>query len=273
MKPLLRTTVLIAVAGGLIAAPAAAADAVSAVSARPSASHGLTGKQLLTPGQYLAAVQQPGPAEQHGSAPDARPVDAGSQAPAAAPQSPPAGTQAAGPQATRLHEAVEFFWYNCLHSAALEAPLTRWAARHQPDVTLRRIPAIWVGSPDEAEQRAHARLFYTLDRLGEVDRQQAAVFRAVRDDGVDLTTEQRAADWAAAHGMDAAEFRAAYHSAEVDRAVAQAPRLFADYQVNELPTVVVDHDGRTSPTRAGGVENMPAALDRLVAGGSPDRAR
>ncbi|MFJ8441768.1 thiol:disulfide interchange protein DsbA/DsbL [Kitasatospora griseola] len=270
MKPLLRTTVLLAVAGGLVAAPAVAAHAVSA---RPHASHGLTGKQLLTPGRYLAAAQQPGPAKQHGSASGTRPADTGPQAPAAAPQGPPAGPPAAGTQATRVHEAVEFFWYNCSHSARLEEPLTRWAAEHRSDVKLRRIPAIWAGSPDEAEQRAHARLFYTLDRLGEVDRQQAAVFRAVRDEGVDLTTEQRAADWAAAHGMDAAKFRAAYHSAEVDRAVEQAPGLFADYQVNELPTVVVDHDGRTSPTRAGGVENMPGALDRLVAEGGPNRAR
>jgi len=265
VKPLLRTTVLIAVAGGLVAAPATAAQAVSA---RPNAPHGLTGKQLLTPGQYLAAAQQSGPNQQSG------PVEQQAPAPAAAPQAPSAQspstvTQAAGPQVTRVHEAVEFFWYNCMHSAALEAPLTRWAAKHQADVKLRRVPAIWVGSPNEAEQRAHARLFYTLDRLGEVDRQQAAVFHAVRDEHADLTTEQGAADWAAAHGMDAAKFRAAYRSAEVDQAVEQAPKLFTDYRVTELPTVVVDGNGRTSPSQAGGVDNVPAALDQLVAEGAP----
>ncbi|WP_206745153.1 thiol:disulfide interchange protein DsbA/DsbL [Kitasatospora sp. CB01950] len=258
MKPLLRTTVLIAVAGGLVAAPAAAAHAVSAF---PTASHGLTGKQLLTPDQYLAA------AKQHHHAPPPTQEAPAQQAPApqaAAPQAPAPQGSTNGPKATRTHEAVEFFWYDCMHSAALEAPLADWAAKHRSDVTLRRIPAIWVGSPDEAEQRAHARLFYTLDRLGEVDRRQAAVFRAVRDEHADLATEQGAADWAAGHGIDAAKFRAAYRSAEVDRAVEQAPKLFADYQVNELPTVIVDGNGRTSPTRAGGVDNMPAALDRLV---------
>ncbi|MFI9787563.1 thiol:disulfide interchange protein DsbA/DsbL [Kitasatospora sp. NPDC051984] len=269
MKPLLRTTVLIAVAGGLVAAPAAAAHAVSAYPATP---HGLTGKQLMAPGQYLAAAQQPRPANHHGAPPAARPdAPAQQQAPASGPQAggPQAGgSQANGPKAARTHEAVEFFWYNCSHSARLESPLTNWAARHQSDVKLRRVPAIWVGSPDEAEQRTHARLFYTLDRLGEVDRQQAAVFHAVRDEHADLTTEQRATEWAAAHGMDAAKFRSAYHSPEVDRAVEQAPKLFSDYRVNELPTVVVDGNGRTSPTRAGGVENVPAALDQLVADGN-----
>ncbi|MGW4379075.1 thiol:disulfide interchange protein DsbA/DsbL [Kitasatospora sp. NPDC004531] len=256
MKPLLRTTVLIAVAGGLIAAPAAAAHAVSAF---PTASHGPTGRHPLTPSQYLAAAQQSAPAR-HNTPAQQAPQAPPPQAAAAAPQ-PAAG----GPKATRTHEAVEFFWYDCSHSAALETPLTDWAARHTADVKLRRIPAIWVGSPDEAAQRAHARLFYTLDRLGEVDRRQAAVFHAVRDQHADLTTEQGATDWAAANGIDAAKFRAAYRSPEVDRAVEQAPELFTDNQVNELPTVIVDGGGRTSPTRADGVDNMPAALDRLVA--------
>ncbi|MFD8597301.1 DsbA family protein [Kitasatospora sp. NPDC059646] len=246
MKPLLRTTVLLAVAGGLLTAPAAA----TAAPVLPTAPHGLAGSPLLTPGQYLTAKPASGLPAQHLP---------GAQNPPAAPHRP-----ADGPQAARMHEAVEFFWYNCSHSAALEAPLAGWAARHQGDVTLRRVPAVWPGSPGEAEQRAHARLFYTLDRLGEVDRRQAAVFHAVREEHLDLTTEQGAADWAAAQGLDAAAFRTAYHSAEVDRAVDQAPKLFADNRVTELPTVIVDGTGRTYPTRAGGVERMPDALDRMV---------
>ncbi|MEU5385643.1 thiol:disulfide interchange protein DsbA/DsbL [Kitasatospora cineracea] len=248
MKSLLRTTVLLAVAGGLLAAPAVA-EAAPALPGLPS---GPNGQQLLTPGHQLPAVRPAGPTQQHAPVPATRPLDAAAPLPAA-------------PKAQRAHEAVEFFWYDCSHSALLEQPLTRWAAEHQADVTLRRVPAIWVGSPDEAEQRAHARLFYALDRLGEVDRMQAAVFRAVREQHTDLTTERSAADWAATQGVDAAKFRAAYRSAEVDRAVEDAPKLFTQNRITELPTVVVDGNGRTSPTRAGGVDGMPSALDQLVA--------
>ncbi|GAA2094153.1 thiol:disulfide interchange protein DsbA [Kitasatospora saccharophila] len=250
MKSLLRTTVLLAVAGGLLAAPAAAEAASGLAPSRLPL--GPAGQQLPSLGSQFGAARPSAPTQQHAPSPAVAPLE----------QAVP---PAAAPKSQRAHEAVEFFWYDCAHSALLEQPLTRWAARHQADVTLRRVPAVWPGSPDEAEQRAHARLFYTLDRLGEVDRLQAAVFRAVREQHAGLTTEQAAADWAAGQGVDAAEFRAAYRSAEVDRAVQDAPKLFAQDQVTELPTVVVDGTGRTSPTRAGGVDGMPAALDQLVA--------
>ncbi|QKW18831.1 thiol:disulfide interchange protein DsbA/DsbL [Kitasatospora sp. NA04385] len=250
MNPLLRTTVLLAVAGGLLTAPAAAEAASGSV--LPRLPLGPNGQQLPSLGHQFGATRPSAPTQQHAPTPVAAPLQQ------AVPLTP-------APEARRAHEAVEFFWYDCSHSALLEQPLTRWAAKHQADVTLRRVPAVWPGSPDEAEQRAHARLFYALDRIGEVDRLQAAVFRAVREQHTDLTTEQSAADWLAGQGVDAAKFRAAYRSAEVDRAVEDAPKLFARNEITELPTVVVDGTGRTSPTRAGGVDGMPSALDQLVA--------
>ncbi|WP_051732836.1 thiol:disulfide interchange protein DsbA/DsbL [Kitasatospora phosalacinea] len=253
MKPLIRTTVLLAVAGGLLAAPVAA----EAASVLPRLPISPNGGQLPSFGHQFDTVRPSVPIRQPAPAPAVPPEQVAPSGQTASPGS--------GPKAQRTHEAVEFFWYDCSHSALLEQPLTRWAAEHRSDVTLRRVPAIWTGSPDEAEQRAHARLFYALDRLGEVDRLQAEVFRAVRERHTDLTTERAAADWAAGQGVDAAEFRAAYRSAEVDRAVEDAQQLFVRDGITELPTVVVDGAGRTSPTKAGGVDGMPSALDRLVA--------
>ncbi|GAA4841779.1 thiol:disulfide interchange protein DsbA/DsbL [Kitasatospora terrestris] len=190
---------------------------------------------------------------------------------AAAPAEPHGGAHVFGhghPQPVRQvavrREAVEFFWYDCYHSAELEQPLTGWAAQHHDDVVLRRVPAVWPGSGDEQVQTAHARLYYTLERLGEADRLQQSVYRAVREQHADLTTEDRAADWAVGHGLSASAFRAAYRSAEVERATAEAPELFTRNRITELPTVIVDGRYRTSPTEAGGVEQMPSALDRVL---------
>ncbi|MER7847944.1 thiol:disulfide interchange protein DsbA/DsbL [Kitasatospora sp. NPDC096077] len=161
-------------------------------------------------------------------------------------------------------EAVEFFWYDCGHSQALEQPLQAWAEKHRSDVALRRVPAIWQGSPDEGTQRAHARLYYTLERLGLVERLQVSAFRAIHTDRADLTTETAATDWAVRHGVDAQSFRTAYDSAEVRTSVDDAAAQFVRYGINELPTVVVQGEYRTSPTKAGGVEAMPEVLDYLV---------
>ncbi|MFE6055906.1 thiol:disulfide interchange protein DsbA/DsbL [Kitasatospora sp. NPDC056446] len=161
-------------------------------------------------------------------------------------------------------EAVEFFWYDCGHSQALEAPLQAWSEKHREDVALTRVPAIWPGSPEENVQRGHARLYYTLERLGLVDRLQVSAFRAVHNDGVDLTTEAGSTDWAVRQGVDGRLFGQAYRSAEVRRSVDGAAEAFVRYGVNELPTVVVQGEYRTSPTKAGGVEAMPEVLDYLV---------
>ncbi|WP_030245623.1 thiol:disulfide interchange protein DsbA/DsbL [Streptomyces sp. NRRL S-350] len=161
-------------------------------------------------------------------------------------------------------EAVEFFWYDCGHSQALEQPLQAWAEKHRDDVALRRVPAIWPGSPEEKVQRGHARMYYALERLGLVERLQTSVFRAVHDDGVDLAGEASATDWAVRHGVDAQLFAQAYRSAEVGRSVDDAAAAFVRYGVNELPTVIVQGEYRTSPSKAGGVEAMPEVLDYLV---------
>ncbi|XCM78823.1 DsbA family protein [Kitasatospora sp. HUAS MG31] len=97
-----------------------------------------------------------------------------------------------------------------------------------------------------------------------MDRLQQAVYRAVREQHTDLTTEDRAATWAGRQGVDEADFRAAYRSAEVADAVAQAPDLLVRYRITELPTVVVDDASRTSPSAAGDVTAMPEVLDDLI---------
>ena len=214
MKPLLRSTVLLAVATGLAACPVQAGAATHL----PPAGHG-----------RYATLEHPQPV-----------------------------------RAAEKTEAVEFFWYDCVHSHQLEEPLQAWAGRHRADVTLRRVPAVWPGSPGEQRQLGHARLYYTLERLQLVDRLQLAVYRAVREADADVTTEDTATTWAAGQGVDAQAFRAAYRSAEVGRQAEGAAELFRRYEITELPSVVVQGRYRTSPTAAGGVKEMPAVLDRLV---------
>ncbi|MFE7194446.1 thiol:disulfide interchange protein DsbA/DsbL [Kitasatospora sp. NPDC057595] len=215
MKPILRTTLLLALAAGIAASPLQAA----AANHRPP--------REGTPFSHLNTIQ---------------PV-----------------------RESARTEALEFFWYDCGHSQALEEPLRAWTERHRSDVDLRRVPAIWQGSREEAVQRGHARLYYTLERLGEVDRLQTATFRAVHTERRDLTSEDTAAAWAQGQGVDQQRFRAAYRSTEVDRAVDEAARLFVRHGINELPTVIVQGEYRTSPTNAGGVEAMPEVMDHLVA--------
>ncbi|MBB4921787.1 thiol:disulfide interchange protein DsbA/DsbL [Kitasatospora kifunensis] len=170
------------------------------------------------------------------------------------------------PQAVHAsgREVLEVFWYGCQHSQLLEQPLEEWAARQPADVVVRRLPAVWPGTSDQTVQRAHARLYFTLEQLGEVNRLQRAVFHAVRDQHRDLTTEAAAADWAESQQVDRARFAAAYESEQVRAEVEQAPQDLARYEIDELPSVVVQGRYRTAPTKAGGVEAIPHVLDQML---------
>ncbi|WP_406195873.1 thiol:disulfide interchange protein DsbA/DsbL [Kitasatospora sp. NBC_01560] len=215
MKSLLRSTVLLAVATGIVAFPAQAGAATTHQPAAESA--------------QFVRLDHPQPVRE-----------------------------------SARTEAVEFFWYDCGHSQQLEQPLQAWVEKHRADADLRRVPAIWQGSPEERAQRGHARLYYTLERLGLVERLQTTAFRAIHTNDQDLTTEGTATDWAVRQGVDQQRFRDTYRSADVQRSVDEAAALFVRYEINELPTVVVQGEYRTTPTRAGGVAAMPDVLDRLV---------
>ncbi|MEV0203986.1 thiol:disulfide interchange protein DsbA/DsbL [Streptomyces sp. NPDC050788] len=157
-------------------------------------------------------------------------------------------------------QVVEVFWYDCPDSYAFEKPLEDWAARQHPAVKVVRIPAAW---PDQPDQLAYARLFYTLDRLGLAEREALAVFRAVRDRHQSLTTEKKVLAWAAGQGLDVDAVRGAYRSGAVTDAVKAAPALRERYQVVEEPTVVVGGRFRTSPFLAGSDAATVSALDHL----------
>ena len=173
----------------------------------------------------------------------------GLQAPAgaAARTVPVAGVQyqqLAHPVSASPREVVEVFWFNCAHSYQLAQPLRDWAARQNPPVTVRHIPAAW---PDQPLEMAYARLYYALDRLGLEDRLEQAVFHAVRDEHEDLSQPDALSTWADLQGVDAQQLLAAWNSPEVQQETQAAPALREKYDVHEMPSVVVGGRYRTSP--------------------------
>ncbi|MEZ0090977.1 thiol:disulfide interchange protein DsbA [Streptacidiphilus sp. EB129] len=190
----------------------------------------------------------------------------GLQAPAGTADAPPI----AGVQYVRLQhpvpasprEVTEVFWYNCSHSYQLAQPLRDWAARQNPPVTIRHIPAAW---PDQPQMMAYARLYYTLDRLGLSDILEQSVFHAVRDEHWDLTQPDTLSQWAQTQGIDPQLLMDAWNSPEVQQEVQDAPALRERYEVHEMPSVIIGGTYRTSPFLApGGVPGTIPVVDYLL---------
>ena len=156
-------------------------------------------------------------------------------------------------------EVVELFWYGCPFCAQLQGPLEGWLKRKPADVELRRIPAIfresWV---------PHARLFYTLETLGELERLHQAVYRAIHLEREDLASADATAAWAARQGIDRSRWLAAYDAPATDRQVEQSRLLTRSYAIRGTPSLVIDGLYVTSTGMSETLPGVIRILDDLI---------
>ncbi|MHB1950329.1 MAG: thiol:disulfide interchange protein DsbA/DsbL [Acidiferrobacteraceae bacterium] len=156
-------------------------------------------------------------------------------------------------------EVREFFWYGCPHCFHLEPVLNAWL-RHKPaDVTFIRTPAVLRHSWEPG-----ARTYYTFKALGVVNRLHDLFFNAIHVKHEDLVTENQVAAWAARHGVNEQQFKAAYHSFGVDSKLQNAINLERAEGIDAVPTIVVEGRYLTNVGMAGGRKRMMRLVDFLV---------
>lgn len=168
---------------------------------------------------------------------------------------------------------VEFFWYGSAQCYTLDPHLMLWNRRKPENVSFTRVPTTW-GQYD----RPHARLFYTLDALGRNDL-HTAIFETIHAEGNRLAnideqqTLQLQLQFAKQHGIDERTFLDAYNSAAVAERVNVAERLLLHYDVDKLPTLVVNGKYKTDVTRTGRSGEVLMRLISDLAGASAGSSR
>jgi thiol:disulfide interchange protein DsbA len=138
-------------------------------------------------------------------------------------------------------EVIDFFWYGCPVCNALQPALEGWIRRKPADVALRRVPAILRES-----WAPHARLYYALEQLNEVERLHLKVYYSYHVEKLHLSKPDVMVEWAVRNGIDRKRWLDAYDSPEVDAKVERAKELAAAYTVAVTPTLVVDGSYLTS---------------------------
>ena len=156
-------------------------------------------------------------------------------------------------------EVIDFFWYGCPHCNNLQPSLEQWIRRKPADVTIRRIPAILRDS-----WAPHARIYYTLEALGEAERLHQQVYRSYHVEELHMSRPEVMSEWAVRHGIARERWDEAYTSAAVTRKVEQAAQLTRAYSIEGTPSLVVNGHYLTSGNMAGTIEDMMPLLDRLV---------
>jgi thiol:disulfide interchange protein DsbA len=156
-------------------------------------------------------------------------------------------------------EVIDFFWYGCPYCNELQPALDDWLRRKPADVALRRIPVIL-----RDNWAPHARIYYTLELLGEVERLHQRVYHSYHVEELHMSRPDVMEQWAEKHGIERQKWRDAYFSPEVDARVARALQHTKRYDVQGTPSVVVDGRFLTSSSMTPTVRGVVPVLEDLV---------
>lgn len=156
-------------------------------------------------------------------------------------------------------EVIDFFWYGCPYCYRLQPALERWISKKPADVTVRRIPVILRDS-----WAPHARIYYTLEALGEVERLHQRVYHGYHVEQLYMSKPEVMSEWAVRNGIDRARWDEAYASAEVQRKVEEAAKLTRAYGITGTPSLVVHGRYLTSGNMSESLDGIIEILDGLV---------
>ncbi len=132
-------------------------------------------------------------------------------------------------------EVAEVFWYGCSHCYNFDPIVNEWNASKPDNVAFVRIPVIW-----NPTNQVHARLMYTAEALGVLDKAHEAIFKAIHDSGSTLTTEAEMIKLFAQFDIDEATFLEAFNSFGVTSAIKRAENLTRRYGIKSVPVIVVN---------------------------------
>lgn len=166
------------------------------------------------------------------------------------------------PQATETGakiEVVEFFWYRCPHCYALEPLITPWVKKLPADAQFRLMPAIF-----NDEWALDARIFYSLEATGNLDRLHHSLIEAIHKEGAANLKGQIyvkwVSDWLVKRGVDVSKYDAAFRSFTIESKVKRAFQTAQAYRLEGVPALavqgkyVISGDGR----------NMLGVADYLI---------
>jgi protein dithiol oxidoreductase (disulfide-forming) len=165
------------------------------------------------------------------------------------------------PESKTKVEVIEFFSYACPHCYAFEPVIEPWIAKLPPVVTFTRVPVLFYESWVPL-----ARLYYTLDALGEVKRLHGTVFDAIHKEHQRLIDEAGIGAFLEKQGVPRKKFTDAWNSFSVQSRMPRVAQLLAAYNIDAVPEIAVDGRYVTSNTMVGGShEAVLPVVDYLIA--------
>jgi len=164
-------------------------------------------------------------------------------------------------------EVREFFGYGCPHCYSLEPILEKWLKTLPKNAQFVRTPAVF----SEA-WAVHARAYYAFEALGITAKMHYALFQALHDEKRPLNNADSLAAFVAEKGGDRTAFLDAYNSFGMQANLSRATQVARAYNIDSVPTLIVDGKYMTSANIAGGFDKVPKVLDFLIKKAASERS-
>ncbi|MFP4611029.1 MAG: thiol:disulfide interchange protein DsbA/DsbL [Thiohalophilus sp.] len=164
-------------------------------------------------------------------------------------------------------EVVELFWYGCPHCYDFEPKINGWVENKPENVGFERVPAVFMhpqtGKPNP-KWAFHAKLFYTAELLGVLDKIHEPLFERIHKKGQHIHTSDEAEAFFAEFGVDTERFNKTLNSFAVDSKVRRAIELTRRYGAEGVPTLIIDGKYRTDGPMSGGHDAMLGVVKQLL---------
>jgi len=156
-------------------------------------------------------------------------------------------------------EVTELFSYSCPHCFQLDPQIQAWKKTLPKNVKFVAVPAIFRDSWLEL-----ARVFYTAEVTGDLDKLHGLLFSAIHVEKRRLLTEEQLLDFVAEQGIDRDNFAKTMKSMTVIAKVKKALLLSQKSGITGVPSIIVDGAYRTDALLAGSMEDMLKVADFLI---------
>ena len=157
-------------------------------------------------------------------------------------------------------EVSEVFWYGCPHCYNFDPYLNAWDENNAEYVSFIRIPAVW-----NPLVRLHAQAFYTAQVLDKGEEMHLSFFQEIHENGNYLDSPDKLADFFGNFGVSRSDFEAAFNSREVNQLLQRAEELNERYQINSVPSIVINGKYTSNASMTGSYERLIELIDSLAA--------
>ena len=153
----------------------------------------------------------------------------------------------------------EFFWYGCPHCYNLEPTIDKIEANLDKDTILVKIPVAlrnsWLN---------HAKAFYVLQQMKLDDNLHESIFHEIHINGNRLDTKDKLSNFVSDQGYDGESFAKLFDSFGTEIRVNKASRLAKQYQIDSVPTLIVNGKYSTSGSFVSSYDELYNVVNLLI---------